>query len=158
MKKYVVASVVAVMVFAVAAFAASLNVDSGVLQAGVDDDLTCAENATVAYSHHSSDGLFWVTDVHVTFDQDCSGNTMYLAITDVGGVVVDITGPTVSIPVDPGTDTFFTNPGIAVSEINDVNITVFSHPDPGNAGQNTGSSGYGFASGAFANLADSPSP
>ena len=159
MKKYVAAAVVAVMVFAFAAFAASLNVDGGVLQAGVDDDLTCADTANVTYSHHASEGLFWVTDVHVSFDEDCDGNTMYLAITDVGGVTVDLAGTSVTIPVDHDDpdNMFFGNPGIAIEDINDVNIKVFSDPDPDNEGQITGTSGYGFASGAFVNLWDGPS-
>lgn len=47
MKKYFIASGVAVVAFAMAAFAASLNVDGGTIQSGTDNDLKCTDNVEV---------------------------------------------------------------------------------------------------------------
>ncbi len=55
MKKYLIAGVVAVVAFAMAGFAATLNVDGGVIQSGSDDSLTCTSDATVA-SYRIDDG------------------------------------------------------------------------------------------------------
>jgi hypothetical protein len=76
MKKYFIASVVAVMAFASAAFAAQLNVNGGVLQAGVDRDLTCTQGtATVSYQTDASHDGFVVKTITVSFpDNACNGN------------------------------------------------------------------------------------
>lgn len=47
MRKYFIAGVVAMVAFAMAAFAATLTVDGGVIQAGSDEDLTCTTTVTV---------------------------------------------------------------------------------------------------------------
>jgi hypothetical protein len=92
MKKYFIASVVAIMAFAFAAFAATLNVNGGTLQAGMDTDLACFDDAALTYgtgyaqnSSHTADGSdsspeerFHVTEVTVSLsggDEDCiNGN------------------------------------------------------------------------------------
>lgn len=57
MKKYFAAAAVAVMVFAFAAFAATLNVNAGSLQAGEAVDLDCLEEANVAaWGYHDAPG------------------------------------------------------------------------------------------------------
>lgn len=75
MKKYLAAGAVAVIVFAISAFAASLNVDGGVLQAGVDDDLTCTENVALTYDtgyNHSDPTTqpFQIRSITATVDED----------------------------------------------------------------------------------------
>jgi hypothetical protein len=167
MKKYLAAAVVAVMVFAFAAFAASLNVNAGTLQSGVDHDLACAETADITYAHHvdyhhqANDA--WVTEFTVTFDsEDCVGNTMYLTVGSdaefdgdsddgLGSVVRDIDAQSVSIPVTDG-DSWAS--GVSISELESVSVTVFSDPPVGNESANTpaGPGGYGWASGIFASL------
>ena len=74
MKKYLAAAVVAVMVFAFSAFAASLNLDGGVLQAGSDLDLTCTEAATVTYDTPIAavQGDFRVSAFTVNFDNEAA--------------------------------------------------------------------------------------
>ena len=133
MKKYFAAAAVAVMVFAFAAMAASLNVNAGVLQAGVDSNLRCADNATVTFDSHASQGYFWVTAVNVDFDDNCDGEFAYLAITDVGGVAGEIDGSSISFPVLSG-EMFFGNPGIPIADIEDVNLKVYTdNPNNPNA-------------------------
>jgi hypothetical protein len=157
MKKYLIASVVAMMAFAFAAFAASLSVNGGVLQSGVDADLTCAESANVTYDHHvdyfhqAMDA--WVEEFYITFDEDCTGNTMYFTVEGQGAVVVDITSNPVAIPVTDGTSW---NDGVSVADITGVSVTVWSDANPNNGGHQTGLSGYGWASGIFASLSDAP--
>lgn len=81
MRKYLIAAAVALAVFATAAFAASLNVDGGVLQAGQDSDLTCADNAVVDWTTQTvGNGQFAATRVTVTFDDGCDGNYGYVAV------------------------------------------------------------------------------
>jgi hypothetical protein len=165
MKKYFIASVVAVMAFAFAAFAAQLTVNAGTLQSGVDRNLACAETADITYAHHvdyhHQAGDAWVSDVVVTFDDDCLGNTMYLTLGSdaefdagsndgLGAVVRAIDANPVSIPV---TDGGSFGGGISVADIDSVSVTVFSSPPAGNEDANTpDDSGYGWASGVFASL------
>jgi hypothetical protein len=81
MKKYLIAAALALVVFATAAFAASLNVDGTVLQAGQDSDLTCADNAVVGWVTQTvGNGEFAVTRITVTFDEGCDGNYGYVAV------------------------------------------------------------------------------
>jgi hypothetical protein len=55
MRKYLIAGAVAVMVFAFAAFAASLTVNGGTLQAGQTEDLTCTDETNVAFANNWND-------------------------------------------------------------------------------------------------------
>lgn len=55
MKKYLIAGVIAVVAFAMAGFAATLNVDGGIIQSGSDDTLTCTSDVQVA-SYTIEDG------------------------------------------------------------------------------------------------------
>lgn len=50
MKKYFAAAAVAVMIFAFTAMAASLNVDGGTVEAGLDTDLSCFDDADLTYA------------------------------------------------------------------------------------------------------------
>lgn len=142
MKKYFIAAAVAVIAFSMAAFAAQLNVDAGVLQAGVDDNLKCADNANVSFDHHASGGEFWTTAVNIEFDNDCTGELMYLAITGVGAIAQPITSNSFSIPVVSG-PTYYGNYGIPTEDIQDVNLTVYTS-NPNNPGADN------YKSGAFA--------
>jgi hypothetical protein len=156
MKKYVAAAAVAVMVFAFSAFAASLNVDGGVLQSGIDRDLTCAETAKVTYDHHVaySDPNFndaYITAVNVEFDDAndaCVGSLIFLTIegaNGVSGMAVDQIVPGVnSFPLAGGPSTW---PSIA--DVTGVSVTVTS--DPGHYGgvPNNGQIPPFFKSGVF---------
>lgn len=76
MKKYLAAAAVAVMVFAFSAFAASLNLDGGVLQAGENTDLTCTDQEVpVRWIIDNNDGL--VYGAHVAVPESCYGNKLY---------------------------------------------------------------------------------
>jgi hypothetical protein len=74
MKKYFAAGAVAIMVFAFAAFAASLNVNAGPLQAGVTTDLKCADSVEVTYQTSNDNNGFWVGGVSLQF-KDADGVT-----------------------------------------------------------------------------------
>ena len=85
MKKYLAAAVVALMVFAFSAFAATLSVDAGNLQAGQDNVDRCADSVTLDYGTDvGGDGQFYVHTITLSFDEaaDCDGNFAYLAIFD----------------------------------------------------------------------------
>jgi hypothetical protein len=87
MKKYIAAGAVAIMVFAFSAFAASLDVDAGVLQAGQTDpgDLECVAGVSVvAWGYNDYTGK--VTRVTLQADQnDCDGEFLYLTLLDDSG-------------------------------------------------------------------------
>lgn len=140
MKKYIAAGGVAVVAFAFAASAASLNVDGGVLQSGIDRDLTCSEDAVITYDHHTSygDSHFndaWITGVWVELDEDCvdEGNIMIVTLegaldederhTGLGMAVSDIADGTTYLPT---VDT-------SIADIEGVSVTI-SNPVPGNGG------------------------
>lgn len=120
MKKYLIASVVAMMAFAFAAFAASLTVNAGTLQAGEDTNLQCAENATIAWGNtNNSDtgGGFVVQGLSVDFDGACDGKFAYVALGDAdqeGFGIQEIDGDSVA----------FTTVPILVEDINYVRVMV----------------------------------
>ena len=102
MKKYLAAAVVAVMVFAFAAFAASLNVTSTNLQVGetAEGALECTDGAHVyAWGYH--DGTGEITFVRVALvkdddtldtDHDCDGESLMVTPLDADGGYADSTG------------------------------------------------------------------
>lgn len=73
MKKYLIAAAVAVIAFSMAAFAATLNVNGGTVQAGIDTTLACYDDAIVTYdtgydqTGASTDEKFEVLAVNVEF-------------------------------------------------------------------------------------------
>ena len=84
MKKYLAAAVVAVMVFAFAAFAAELNVNAGTLQAGSDTELTCSDGVEVLNYAVESDTL----EVHfarLSGFEDCDGEKLIIRWNDADG-------------------------------------------------------------------------
>lgn len=87
MKKYLIASVVAMMAFAFAAFAASLIVNAGTLQAGEDRDLECLDEANVAawgYDDTHATALVYV-DI-VTVGENCTNDeVMHLILLNSSG-------------------------------------------------------------------------
>jgi hypothetical protein len=129
MRKYLIAATVALALFATAAFAASLNVDGTVLQAGQDRDLTCADNAVVGWSTQTvGNGEFAVTRITVTFDEDCNGNYGYVAVfsavgppggsSQTGFGIGLISGNQVSFEVNES------DPNAEVDTINAVSVAV----------------------------------
>jgi hypothetical protein len=82
MKKYLIASMVAVMAFAFAAFAASLDVTADRLAAGTDN-VACAENADVSWTTSNDDQGHWVMGFDIAFsDTSCDGEYVNVAIFD----------------------------------------------------------------------------
>ena len=130
MKKYLIAAVAALAVFGASAFAASLDVDGSVVQAGTDYDLTCADGAVVDYVTQTvGSGQFAVTRVNVTFDPGCEGNFGYLALfssadpggsgsTQTGFGIQEIVGNQISFEVNES------SPNAAVAMINAVSVAV----------------------------------
>ena len=87
MKKYLAAAVVAVMVFAFAAFAASLNVDDSTLASGSADVEGCDGTAEIEewVTHLSQDGSYHVQGLTITGLENCDGNDAIVAfINDAG--------------------------------------------------------------------------
>jgi hypothetical protein len=78
MKKYLIASMVAVVAFAFAAFAAQLNVNAGPLQAGQDNNLKCGDDAVVTYATSNNTTGHWIDKIHVQFDTKCEDNWVIL--------------------------------------------------------------------------------
>jgi hypothetical protein len=83
MKKYLIATVVAVAVFAGSAFAASLNVDAGTLQAGQGEVGACAsDDVEVAYSTPTfADGNWTVSQITLHYDVNCDGLDYSVVVT-----------------------------------------------------------------------------
>jgi hypothetical protein len=87
MRKYFIASVVAVMAFAFAAFAASLNVTAPTLQFGetAASELICTENADVVawfYNDHLAGGPVNGASIQLDENHDCDGDRLYLTVVD----------------------------------------------------------------------------
>jgi hypothetical protein len=95
MKKYFIASVVAVMAFAFAAFAASLNVTAPTLQVGqtATGELECADNATiVAWMYNDLNGSVDGARVQLSNDDAsphaCDGDRLYVTPLNSGGTIL----------------------------------------------------------------------
>lgn len=80
MKKYFVAAAVAIAVFAMSAFAASLTVNGDFLQAGVDPTLRCTNDAVVTYTTSNDYAGHYVNGVTVTTDPACAGQHAQVAL------------------------------------------------------------------------------
>ena len=81
MRKYAIAGLGAVAAFSMSAFASTLVVDGGVLQAGADDTLKCTNGtAKISYDTNADNDGTWVGKVFVTFPND-SCNGKYLVLT-----------------------------------------------------------------------------
>ena len=90
MKKYLAAAVVAVMVFAFAAFAASLDVTAPTLQVGqtAEGELECTENADITawyYNDHIDPGTVSGATIVLDDDHTCAGDRLYLSVLDADG-------------------------------------------------------------------------
>jgi len=175
MKKYLAAAVVAVMVFAFAAFAASLELDAGTLAFGQDDVGDCGGVADITYSHHQEDDFAYVDAIIVTFPQaagECDGFGVWVRSEGVGAAVAEIgaqeTDRAVVIVQDDGASQSVSGDndwdvgnvlggdrfGVPIEDLDDVSVKVWSdisHEGPGqfNTGQETPG---GFSSGALLGL------
>lgn len=119
MKKYFLAGVVAMVAFAMAAFAASLNVNAGPLQAGIDPDMVCSDDADITYDTQTvGGGLFGIKNVLVQFDPSCAGAYAHLALYS--------NNPTVGA----GNTQFVGN---AIQRINETGLATFKTTAPGDA-------------------------
>lgn len=86
MKKYIIATFAAVAVFAGAAFAASLDVSAGTLQAGQDQIGTCiTDDVDVAYGEATFTNPGWtVTTITLDHGGLCDGFAYSVIITGSG--------------------------------------------------------------------------
>lgn len=95
MKKYLIAATVAVMVFAVSAFAASLDVSAGTLQAGQDEIDTCVNAPDVVDVKYEAatlnDGVYEIDEIELDNKGKCVGMAFQVTITDDQNV--EITSP-----------------------------------------------------------------
>jgi hypothetical protein len=130
MRKYLIAAAAALVVFAVSAFAASLNVEGSVLQAGQDRDLTCTESAVVGWETQTvGNGEFAVKKITVTFgNSGCDGKWAYVAVfsyvgppggsTQTGFGIDQISGDKAEWTVNPALE------NAEVDRINAVSVAV----------------------------------
>lgn len=88
MQKYIIAALAAVVVFAFSAFAASLQVNGGTLQAGEGSIGTCtSQNVAVSYDEPVLNGTVWEVS-EVTLDPagtDCEGLDYSVAVRSDSG-------------------------------------------------------------------------
>lgn len=104
MKKYLIAALAAVAVFAGAAFAASLDVSAGTLQAGQDQIGQCiSDDVLVAYGEATFVNPGWTID-EITLDHhgQCDGLAYSVVITGTG---TGLPTATVSGTFDGGVET-----------------------------------------------------
>ena len=157
MRKYLVAAVVAVMVFAFTAFAASLTVDAGTLAFGVDDVGDCGGVADIHYSHHQQPGgpgdpdFAYIDAIIVNFPAAggvCNGFGVYMT-SSVGGGVAGVENDQAVFVVTNGVDVAGTNgwdpsinprQGVAIEDlVGDITVKVYSDVSNTGPGQfNTG--------------------
>jgi hypothetical protein len=104
MKKYLIAATVAVMVFAVSAFAASLDVSAGTLQAGQDEIDKCVNEPDVVDVSYMpatlNDGVYEIDEIELDNKGNCVGMAFQVAITDDQNVAI----------TDPYSGTFDADP------------------------------------------------
>ena len=82
MKKYIIAAVAAVVVFALSAFAASLDVNAGTLQAGDNSIGECTdEGVVVTYGTPTFTNGAWQLDKISLSNPDCSGKSFSVVVT-----------------------------------------------------------------------------
>ena len=125
MKKYLIAATVAVMVFAISAFAASLDVNAGTLQAGDDAIDKCIENSeeavAVSYGEAAYGNGEWTID-EITLDHDgkCENLDYQVVIADsAGGDLSDGDG---TFGEEAETVTF--TPGFDAEAATDVHLVI----------------------------------
>lgn len=134
MRKYFIAGVVGMVAFAMAAFAASLTVNAGTLQAGDDDTLECMDEANVAAwgYNDTDDTILEYVDV-VTVGEDCdNGEVLHLILLeddrsqlDPGGRGDSVNHPTKPYADLDGSGRYrFTFSGVNVEDVEGVRIGV----------------------------------
>jgi hypothetical protein len=94
MKKYLVASIVAIMAFVITAFAASLSVDAGTLQAGeaAIDKCIAAPDESIGVSYGTpslEDGVWLVNSVTLDHAGNCEGLTYTVIVAGANGLETD---------------------------------------------------------------------
>lgn len=151
-KKYGIAALAAVAVLAMSAFAASLNVDGGTLQAGVDSDLTCADDANLSYEtgypKDLGEELFGVISVTVKFtgNANCDGSSATIKVNNSDGDATSPHGFAVGEVVDQEfTATVGAGKTLTVEDLDQVQILVKKPSNSTELG--------GYTSGVFADAA-----
>jgi hypothetical protein len=141
MKKYFIASVVAVMAFAFAAFAASFTVNSSVLASGQGDVTSCGDADLTYTTEVTGTGDFGVKSVTIAFEEKCDDSYALLAtfnhdLPPAGGS--NITGFAV-IDIEDGKATLNTNSSqFKVKDLEAVSILVKDTLVDGEAGHRSG--------------------
>jgi hypothetical protein len=142
MKKYFIASVVAVMAFAFAAFAASFTVGDSVLASGTGNVTSCGD-AEITYSTQTiGSGDFGINALTIEFEEDCTGSHVLLAtyshnLPPAGGS--SQTGFKVSDAIAGDSITIATNPSkFEVADLEGLAVLVKDNLVPGEAGWASG--------------------
>lgn len=93
MKRYFAAAVVAVLVFAAAAFAATFNLSDSVLAVGEAEVTDCGDATVKSWGLETSDGT--VRFVRLILDEECYGDddadsdyVLFAAVYDDGGTLI----------------------------------------------------------------------
>lgn len=137
MKKYAIAGAVAVSAFAFSAFAASLDVNAGTLQAGEDRDLECADAANVAaWGYDDTNGTNLLSVKIDLVGNECSGGEhLHALLLDADGSQLargmDENGANPPRAIDEGVDeyTFYFPGGVDVQLVEGIRIGI----DQGNS-------------------------
>lgn len=127
MKKYLIAALAAVAVFAISAFAASLQVNAGTLQAGDDAIAQClsgdpGDHVTVTYGDATFTNPGW-TIQEITLDDgdQCTGLTYSVVITGGSAPTSTVTGAFVT-----GDDIVDFGTGFDAEAATDVHLVIRS--------------------------------
>ena len=134
MRKVLIASAVALVLFAVGAFAATFIVNADDIASGEDEVLECADTVNidwpVAEGTYDVDANDWpVPTAELTFlddasattpTDDCDGFDLTLVVEDVGGAVISESGGTIS----GGTATVTLDAGVFAGDIGHAAVLV----------------------------------
>lgn len=125
MKKYIIAAVAAIAVFAMSAFAASLQVNAGTLQAGNDAISQCIlapdDHVVVTYPKTPTfESGAWVTDqIALDDDGNCTGLEFTVFVTDGTWTTSTESGTFGSSPVTVTFDDAFD-----AEEASDIHVVI----------------------------------
>ena len=131
MKKYLIAATVAVMVFAISAFAASLNVNAGTLQAGDDAIDKCIENSeeavAVSYgeaTYDDDDGTWTIDEITLDHEGHCAGLAYQVVVADSEGAALASEGGTFDADEDVHTAKVEFAPGFDAEAATDIHLVL----------------------------------
>jgi hypothetical protein len=122
MRKYIIAATVAITVFASSAFAASLQVNAGTLQAGQDTIGECvSDQVTVSYAAPGwVNGAWLVNEVTLDHGANCTDLAFSVIITGDNQMTTDsVTG---TFTADPAR--VFFDPPFSAEDATDIHLVI----------------------------------